>query len=47
MRVLSIDDLGFNHKGASLYMSYQQNKERLAGMFAGGQLSELGINRIP
>ncbi len=46
MRVLTIDDLGFNHKGGSLYMSYQQNKERLAGMFAGGALRDLGINAI-
>src|SRR5262249_4995106 len=29
MRVLSIDDLGFSSKGGSLYMIYQQNKERL------------------
>lgn len=42
MRVLSVDDLGFEHKGGGLYMSYQQNKERLASMFAGGTLSELG-----
>lgn len=47
MRVLSVDDLGFNHKGGSLYMSYQQNKERLAGMFAGGALNDLGITVIP
>jgi hypothetical protein len=47
MRVLSVDDLGFNHKGGSLYMSYQQNKERLAGMFAGGGLNDLGISVIP
>lgn len=47
MRVLSIDDLGFNHKGGSLYMSYQQNKERLASLYAGGALSDLGINAIP
>jgi hypothetical protein len=47
MRVLSVDDLGFNHKGGSLYMSYHQNKERLAGMFTGGALTDLGINIIP
>jgi hypothetical protein len=46
MRVLSIDDLGFDHKGGSLYMSYHQNKERLAGMFKGGALSSLGIGEI-
>ena len=43
MRVMSIDDLGFNHKGGNLYMSYQQNKERLAKIFSGGFLSNHGI----
>lgn len=47
MRVLSVEDLGFHHRGSSLYTSYQQNKERLAGMFAGGTLTNLGITRIP
>ncbi|GGA88678.1 hypothetical protein [Puia dinghuensis] len=47
MRVLNIDDLDYDHKGSSLYMSYQQNKERLAGMFTGSTLSQLGIKSIP
>ena len=47
MRVLSVDDLGFDHKGGSLYMNYHQNKERLAGMFNTGNLTSLGINSIP
>jgi hypothetical protein len=47
MRVLSVEDLGFDHKGGSLYMSYHQNKERLAAQFAGGTLSQLGITTIP
>ncbi len=47
MRVLNVDDLGFDHKGGSLYMSYHQNKERLAGMFKSGVLRELGIREIP
>jgi hypothetical protein len=46
MRVLSVDDLGFDHKGGSLYMSYQQNKEKLATMFKGGALSTLGVGEI-
>ncbi|RFM26936.1 hypothetical protein [Deminuibacter soli] len=46
MRVLTVDDLGFDHKGGSLYMSYQQNKERLAAMFSGGPLTNLGITSI-
>lgn len=46
MRVLSVDDLGFAHKGGSIYMNYQQNKERLADMFTSGSLSDFGINSI-
>lgn len=46
MRVLSVNDLGFSHKGGSLYMSYQQNKERLAAMFNSGGISSLGIGGI-
>ena len=47
MRVLSIDDLGFSSKGGSLYMIYQQNKERLAQRVAGASLSSLGLNGMP
>ena len=47
LRVLNVDDLGFDHKGGSLYMSYQQNKERLAGMFKQGTLNNFGITSIP
>ena len=43
MRVLSVDDLGFNHNGGSLFMAYLQQKERLAEMNRGGVLSTLGI----
>ena len=46
MRVLSVDDLGFNNTGGSLFMNYQQNKERLAGMYKQGNLGSLGINSI-
>ncbi|MEP6781473.1 MAG: hypothetical protein ABJC26_16365 [Gemmatimonadaceae bacterium] len=47
MRVLSIDDLGFSSKGGSLYMIYQQNKERLAQRVTGATLSALGLSSIP
>lgn len=46
MRVLSVSDLGFSHRGGSLYMSYQKNKERLATMFKSGGISSLGIGGI-
>lgn len=47
LRVLSVDDLGFQHRGGSLYMAYQQQKEQLAARSAAGVLSTLGIERIP
>jgi hypothetical protein len=47
MRVLSVNDLGFDHKGGSLYMTYQQQKEQLAKKFKPGVLSTLGIGEIP
>jgi hypothetical protein len=47
MRVLSVDDLGFDHKGGALYMVYQQNKERLAQSAPGASLPALGLTGIP
>jgi len=46
MRVLSVDDLGFAHKGGSLFMSYLQLKEQLATKAKGGILSTFGIGEI-
>jgi hypothetical protein len=47
LRVLSVDDLGFDHKGGSLFMAYLQQKERLAAKSKGGALSDFGIGGIP
>jgi hypothetical protein len=47
MRVLSVNDLPFSHKGSSLFMAYHQQKERLAATSQGGTLNALGITRIP
>ena len=47
MRVLSVNDLPFDHKGSSLFMSYHQQKEALAAKAQGGTLNSLGITRIP
>ena len=38
MRVLSVTDLGFDNKGGSLFMAYQQHKEQLAAKNRGGAL---------
>ncbi len=47
LRVLSVDDVGFTHKGGSLYLAYQQQKETLAALNQAGSLNALGITRIP
>jgi hypothetical protein len=46
MRVLTVDDLGFGHKGGSLFMTALQAKEQLAAR-SGGVLNTLGIGGIP
>lgn len=47
MRVLSVDDLGFDAKGGGLFMSYLQAKEQFAQQNNGGTFATLGINGIP
>lgn len=47
LRVLTVDDLGFDAKGGGLFMTYLQNKEQLAQRFRGGSFSTLGINGVP
>lgn len=47
LRVLTVDDVGFDHKAGSLYMAYQQQKEALAERSQAGALQTLGIERIP
>jgi hypothetical protein len=47
MRVLSVNDLPFDHRGSGLFMSYLQQKEQLARKSQGAQFSSLGISGIP
>lgn len=47
MRVLSVDDLGFDDKGGNLFMVYQQQKEKLASLNKNGTFRDLGIGGIP
>lgn len=47
MRVLSVDDLGFDHRGGTLFMTHHQQLERLAGMSQGGALGDLGLTGVP
>ena len=47
MRVLTVNDLGFNHRGGNLFMAYLQGKEQLARRAQATPLSALGITGIP
>jgi hypothetical protein len=47
MRALSYDDLGFSTKGGSLFLAYQQQKERMAALSKAGTFGALGIGGIP
>ena len=47
MKALSVNDLSFDTKAATIYLSYQQQKEQLAGKSASGSLGVLGLGGIP
>jgi hypothetical protein len=47
LRVLSVDDVGFGHRGGVLFMNYLQNKESLAAKAGAGALSALGLEGLP
>ena len=46
LRVLSVNDLGYDSTGGGLYRVYQQEKERLSGAYSGGALNDLGIEGL-
>lgn len=46
MRVLSVSDLGFDHRGGNLYMTYQQKLETLASLSTRGSFGDLGITGV-
>ncbi|MCU7820363.1 hypothetical protein [Kitasatospora sp. DSM 101779] len=46
MRVLSVDDLGFAHRGGALFMSHLRNKEALAARAGSAALTTLGLEVI-
>jgi hypothetical protein len=43
MRVLSVDDLGFEHPGGRMFMSYLTTKESLASQVSSPALTTLGL----
>ena len=47
MRVLTVNDLGFSHRGGNLFMTYLQQKEQLALKGPRGSISSLGLRQTP
>lgn len=46
MRVLTVDDLGFDHRGGALFMTYLRGRESLAGQVGSADLGALGLEAI-
>lgn len=46
LRVLTVDDLGYSSKGGALFMTYLQNRERLAGKAQPATLATLGVSGL-
>jgi hypothetical protein len=47
MRVLNVDDFGFQNPGGHMFMTYLSNKEQLASMAANASISVLGLGGLP
>jgi len=47
LRVLTVDDVGFEHRGGSIFMSYLQQKEQMASRVTNASFGALGITGIP
>ncbi len=47
MRVLNVDDLGFDHPGGRIFMSYLSNKENLAAKAGNAAITVLGLGGLP
>lgn len=47
MRVLSVNDVYFAHKAATLFLGHLQNQQKLAAKAPGASLSALGLGAIP
>ena len=47
MRVLNVDDVGFQHPIGRMFMTYLGNKEQLASQAANAAISVLGLGGLP
>jgi hypothetical protein len=46
LRVLTTDDLGYAHRGGTLFLAYLRNREALAARLPGAPLQALGISSL-
>jgi Contractile injection system tube protein len=46
MRVLTVDDLGFDHRGGQLFMAHLRSREALAKKSGSAPLSALGVKEL-
>ena len=47
LRVMSTDDLGFDHRGGSVFISHLRAREALAGKSGAASLQTLGLTSLP
>ena len=47
LRVLTVDDLGYSHRGGTLFLSYLRSRESLAARVPGATLQTLGLSNLP
>jgi hypothetical protein len=47
LRVMTTDDLGFDHRGAAVFLSYLRSRESLATRTGAATLQTLGLNNLP
>ena len=47
LRVMSTDDLGFEHRGASVFINHLRTREALAGKTGAASLQTLGLSNLP
>jgi hypothetical protein len=47
LRVMSTDDLGFTHKGGTIFINHLRAREALAGKTGSATLASLGLENLP
>jgi hypothetical protein len=47
LRVMTTDDLGFDHRGGSIFINHLRTREALAGKTGAASLPTLGISNLP